>query len=67
MKSMKRYFVEFSGFVFILHVREKVCTALICFLGLLHFAISPERLAAATRPEHANVSPKRKKKSRGGV
>ena len=34
--------------------------------GLLHFATSPERLAAATRPEHANVSPKRKK-NRGGV
>jgi hypothetical protein len=29
--------------------------------GLLHFATSPERLAAATRPEHANMSSKRKK------
>ena len=34
--------------------------------GLLHFATSPERLAAARQLEHANMSPKRKK-SRGGV
>ena len=33
--------------------------------GLLHFATSPERLAAATRPEHANMSPKRKKVEEG--
>ena len=29
--------------------------------GLLHFATSPERLAAARQLEHANMSPKRKK------
>ena len=33
--------------------------------GLLHFATSPERLAAATRPEHANMSSKRKKVQEG--
>ena len=55
MKSMKRYLVKSSGFVFVLHIHEKVCSDL--FFGSASFCYKPRKISHSFHED----------KQRGGV
>ena len=43
MKSMKRYFVKFLGFIFVFHIHEKICADL--SFGSASFCYKPKKIS----------------------